>query len=129
MSGRTGSGARACSRFTVRAGVFACRHAALRFNTKPSLCADMVPLLKCLDAGDVKFCIENLNPWLQITGDGQVLLSEAAGAAFIGGSVGVIGSVASTMRKRDEVRRRAEGEGQATLGAQYRAAAPHPQPL
>ena len=64
----------------------------------------MLPLLRCLDAADVGVCVENLNPWLQITADGQVLLSEAAGAAFIGGSVGVIGTVASTMRKRDEVR-------------------------
>jgi hypothetical protein len=63
----------------------------------------MVPLLKCLDEADVKACMQTLNPWLTITQDGRVLLSEAAGAAFIGGTVGVVGTMVTALMKRDQV--------------------------
>jgi hypothetical protein len=63
----------------------------------------MVPLFECLEAVDAKACMQTLNPWLTITEDGRVLLSEAAGAAFIGGTVGVVGTMATALMKRDQV--------------------------
>ncbi|EOD23632.1 hypothetical protein EMIHUDRAFT_315551 [Emiliania huxleyi CCMP1516] len=80
---------------------------------------DMLPLLNCLDEADVGACLETLNPH-----DGRVLVSEAAGAAFIGGSVGVIGTVISAFVKRDQVKDRLKctycnGTGQIVCGRCY----------
>ena len=51
---------------------------------------DLMPVVECLKAPDmdaVELCLERVEPWLQITERGDVLLSEAAIAGFIGGTV------------------------------------------
>jgi hypothetical protein len=85
---------------------------------------DLVPMLSCLDQSSsytgVLACFDTLSPWLQITDDG-VVFSETAVAGFLGGTVGVIGTVTATFIKRDEVKERlkcpyCEGSGQLACG-------------
>ena len=69
----------------------------------------------------VKICFDNINPWVELTQEGRLLFSETATAGFIGGSVGVVGTVVATFIKRDEVKDRlkcsyCDGEGQITCG-------------
>jgi len=85
---------------------------------------DLVPVMDCLklDGMDaVERCMDNLEPWLAINDDGDVSFSINAINGFIGGSVGVIGTVLSTMVKKEEVKDRLKcnycaGSGQILCG-------------
>ena len=71
---------------------------------------DLVPVVNCLNVSPtmdaVQACFDTISPWFQITDEGDIVFSEAAQAGFIGGTVGVIGTVVSTFIKRDEVKDR-----------------------
>ena len=85
---------------------------------------DLAPVVGCLQSPDmdaVQVCLDNFSPWLQITDGGEVIFSDKAIAGFIGGSVGVVGTVIATLFKRDEVKDRLKctycaGTGQITCG-------------
>ena len=69
----------------------------------------------------VEQCMDNLEPWLAINDEGDVAFSLNAVNGFIGGSVGVIGTVISTMIKKEEVKDRLKcpycaGSGQILCG-------------
>jgi len=85
---------------------------------------DLIPMISCLQKSsgypEVIACLDTIAPWLQIT-DGSIVFSETAVAGFIGGTVGVMGSLSATLRKRDEVKERlkcpyCEGSGQLVCG-------------
>lgn len=86
---------------------------------------DLVPMLTCFSASssaiEVEQCMQSISPWFSISDEGKVFLSEAAAGGFVGGSVGVIGTVISTLYKRDEVKDRLKcpycnGSGQILCG-------------
>ena len=69
----------------------------------------------------VNACMDKLTPWLEIAQGGEVTFSQAAVNGFIGGSVGVVGTVISTMIKKEEVKDRlkcvyCDGSGQILCG-------------
>ena len=72
--------------------------------------ADLVPIVDCLklpDVDAVNACIDSLSPWLQIDADsGDVQFSANAINGFIGGTVGVVGTVLATQKKKAEVKDR-----------------------
>jgi len=88
---------------------------------------DLVPMLSCLKGGspgEIEQCMQTISPWLSVTDEGKLFLSEAAAGGFIGGSVGVIGTVVSTFMKRDQVKDRLKcpycyGTGQIVCGRCY----------
>ena len=89
---------------------------------------DLVPLFDCLnsypDMDAVGTCLDAVNPWVELTKEGKLLFSETATAGFIGGTVGVVGTVIATFIKRDEVKDRlkcsyCEGAGQILCGRCY----------
>jgi len=85
---------------------------------------DLIPVMDCLklDGIDaVEQCMDKLEPWLAINEGGDVAFSLNAVNGFIGGSVGVIGTVISTMIKKEEVKDRLKcpycaGSGQILCG-------------
>ena len=88
------------------------------------LSSDLVPVIECLklDGMDaVQTCMDTISPWMEITEDGDFNLSPSAINGFIGGSVGVVGTVISTMIKKDQVKDRlkctyCDGSGQILCG-------------
>jgi len=85
---------------------------------------DLIPVMDCLklDGMDsVEQCMDNLEPWLAINEDGGIAFSLNAVNGFIGGSVGVVGTVLSTLIKKEEVKDRMKcnycaGSGQILCG-------------
>lgn len=70
---------------------------------------DLVPMMECLKLPaqvEVNACFEGLSPWLQVTKDGSLVLSQGAVAGFTGGSVGAVGTLVATLTKRDQVKGR-----------------------
>jgi len=85
---------------------------------------DLLPVIDCLrlDNQDaVNACMDGLQPWLEIAEDGAVVLQPGAISGFIGGTVGVLGTIVSTMIKKEEVKDRlkcvyCDGSGQIICG-------------
>jgi hypothetical protein len=86
---------------------------------------DLFPVVDCLqlDSFDsVQMCMENLSPWFKIdTETGDFVLSQNALNGFIGGSVGVVGTLLFTTIKKEEVKDRlkcnyCDGTGQIVCG-------------
>ena len=70
---------------------------------------DLMPMMECLKLPaqvEVNACFEGLSPWLQVTKDGSLVLSQGAVAGFTGGSVGAVGTLVATLTKRDQVKGR-----------------------
>jgi len=70
---------------------------------------DLVPVVECLKLPSmdaVEACMDTISPWLEISDEGELSFSPNAVNGFIGGSVGVIGTLISTMIKKDEVKDR-----------------------
>ena len=88
------------------------------------LAPDLMPVVDCLklDGMDsVQECMDSISPWMEITEDGDLNFSLNAVNGFIGGSVGVLGTVISTMIKKNEVKDRlkctyCDGTGQILCG-------------
>lgn len=81
----------------------------------------MIECLKLDGMDAVEQCMDNLEPWLAINADGGIDFSTNARNGFIGGSVGVIGTVLSTLIKKEEVKDRMKcnycaGSGQILCG-------------
>ena len=73
---------------------------------------ELMPLIECaklgMDSGslpDYNMCVENVAKWAQVN-NGQLVMSEAAIAGFIGGTVGTLGTAATALFKRKEVKDR-----------------------
>ncbi len=69
----------------------------------------------------VQACMDKLEPWLEVTEGGDITFSLNAVNGFIGGSVGVIGTVIATQVKKGEVKGRlkcvyCDGSGQILCG-------------
>jgi hypothetical protein len=62
--------------------------------------------LKLPDQDAVNACFDSISPWLQVTDDGDVVLSQGAINGFLGGSVGAVGTLLATLAKRDQVKDR-----------------------
>lgn len=85
---------------------------------------DLLPVVDCLkletmDA--VQVCMDKLEPWMELTEGGGLSFSLNAVNGFIGGSVGVLGTVAAAQIKKAEVKNRlkcvyCEGSGQIGCG-------------
>ena len=83
-----------------------------------------MPVVDCLKGDNmdaVQACMDSISPWMEITDEGELNFSLNAINGFIGGSVGVIGTVVSTMIKKNEVKDRikcnyCEGSGQIICG-------------
>merc|ERR1719506_3357845 len=75
-----------------------------------------------LDGWDaVDMCMDRLEPWLEITDTGEFSFSLNAVNGFIGGSVGVVGTVVAANIKKGEVKERlkctyCDGSGQIICG-------------
>ena len=86
--------------------------------------ADLVPVVDCLKLDNmdaVQACMDTLEPWMELTEGGNINFSLNAVNGFIGGSVGVIGTVISAQIKKDEVKGRlkcvyCDGSGQIVCG-------------
>ena len=118
----TGGVVRSSSRYSSGVGGGSCQRrcgAASMFEAY-----DLAPVVQCLQSADmdtVQVCLDNISPWLQVTEEGAVIFSDKAIAGFIGGTVGVVGSVIATFVKRDEVKDRLKcsycsGTGQIICG-------------
>jgi len=85
---------------------------------------DLLPVMDCLklDSMDaVQMCMDKLEPWMELSEGGDLTISLNAINGFIGGSVGVIGTVLAAQIKKGEVKERlkcvyCEGEGQIPCG-------------
>jgi len=89
---------------------------------------DLEPVANCLKQSNmdaVQYCMDNLSgqvqPWFQVKADGSLAFSQSAINGFIGGSVGVVGTVVSTLIKKGEVKDRLKclycnGSGQIVCG-------------
>ena len=86
---------------------------------------DLFPVMECLKLASmdqVQTCMDyTLEPWMSINDDGDVSFSLNALNGFIGGSVGVIGTVVSTLIKKEQVKDRIKctycnGSGQIVCG-------------
>lgn len=73
---------------------------------------ELIPLIQCAKFGiesgslpDYNMCVENVAKWATLDG-GKLVMSEAAVAGFIGGTVGTLGTTATALFKRKEVRDR-----------------------
>jgi len=88
---------------------------------------DLLPVVECLKLSnfdEVQACLDTLSPWLSISESGDVVASPQAINGFIGGSVGVIGTVAATSIKKSEVKDRlkctyCDGTGKIMCGYCY----------
>ena len=88
------------------------------------ICSDLMPVIQCLKLDNldaVEQCMDNISPWMEITDEGELNFSLNAVNGFIGGSVGVLGTVASTMIKKNQVKDRlkctyCDGTGQILCG-------------
>ena len=70
---------------------------------------DLMPIMDCLKEANqdaVNACFDNISPWLQVTDEGDVVLSQGAINGFLGGSVGAVGTLIATFVKRDQVKDR-----------------------
>ena len=67
---------------------------------------DLMPVVECLKDGSsydsVDACLDAISPWLQINEAGEVQFSLGAINGFIGGSVGVMGTVLATVVKKGQ---------------------------
>lgn len=85
---------------------------------------DLMPVVDCLKLPDmdaVQVCMDKLEPWMELTEGGDLSFSLNAINGFIGGSVGVIGTVIATLIKKGEVKERlkcvyCDGGGQILCG-------------
>uniref|UniRef100_A0A7S3EVL4 Uncharacterized protein n=1 Tax=Haptolina ericina TaxID=156174 RepID=A0A7S3EVL4_9EUKA len=86
---------------------------------------DLMPVVECLKDGSsydsVDACLDAISPWLQINEAGEVQFSLGAINGFIGGSVGVMGTVLATVVKKGQVKDRlkcsyCDGTGQIGCG-------------
>lgn len=85
---------------------------------------DLMPVIECLKSDNmdtVQFCMDALEPWMQLSDAGGLSFSAAASNGFIGGSVGVIGTVVATQLKKGQVKDRltcsyCAGSGQIMCG-------------
>jgi len=88
---------------------------------------EFLPLVECAKLGlesgslpDYNTCIENVATWAKLD-NGKLVMSEAAIAGFIGGTVGTLGTAATALFKRNEVKDRltcmyCEGSGRILCG-------------
>ena len=84
----------------------------------------MLPIVDCLKLDNmdaVQVCMDRLEPWLELTETGDINFSLNAVNGFIGGTVGVIGTVIAAGIKKDQVKERlqcvyCEGSGQIMCG-------------
>jgi len=102
-----------------------CRAAMWRTGAVSMLEAfDLMPVMECLKLDNmdaVEQCMDAISPWMEITEEGEFNLSPNAINGFIGGSVGVVGTLISTMVKKTEVKDRlkctyCDGTGQILCG-------------
>lgn len=85
---------------------------------------DLLPVVDCLKLDNmdaVQVCMDKLEPWMEITEGGNFEFSLNAVNGFIGGSVGVIGTVIAAQVKKGEVKERlkcvyCDGTGQILCG-------------
>ena len=105
---------------------------------------DLIPVVECLKGDNmdaVQMCMDNIAPWMEFNADGNLAFSLDAVNGFIGGSVGVMGTVcaaseahhvqfcpptsvlqvAATMVKKNQVKDRlkclyCDGSGQIVCG-------------
>lgn len=86
---------------------------------------DLMPVVECLKDQStydtVEACLGDISPWLQINEFGEVQFSMSAINGFIGGTVGVLGTVLATYVKKGQVKDRlkcsyCEGTGQIGCG-------------
>jgi len=85
---------------------------------------DLLPVMDCLKLENmdaVQVCMDSLEPWMEITNENGLSFSLNAVNGFIGGTVGVLGTVISTKLKSGEVKNRlkcvyCEGAGQIVCG-------------
>jgi len=85
---------------------------------------DLLPVMECLKLPEmdaVESCMDALEPWLNINGGGDVAFSQNAINGFIGGTVGVVGTVVATFVKKAQVKDRLKctycaGTGQIICG-------------
>jgi len=86
---------------------------------------DLLPVIDCLkesaDWDAVDACMQRFEPWLSVSESSGVSFSDNAINGFIGGTVGVVGTVAATLIKKSQVKDRlkctyCDGTGQITCG-------------
>lgn len=86
---------------------------------------DLMPVVECLKDQStydtVEACFASISPWLQINEFGEVQFSISAINGFIGGTVGVVGTVVATYVKKGQVKDRlkcsyCDGTGQIGCG-------------
>ena len=85
---------------------------------------DLLPVVDCLKLDNmdaVQMCMDRLEPWMELTEGGDINFSLNAVNGFIGGSVGVIGTVVAAQIKKGEVKERlkcvyCDGGGQIVCG-------------
>ena len=83
-----------------------------------------MPVIDCLrldDMDKVQMCMDALEPWMVLDNIGGIKFTESAVNGFIGGSVGVVGTVIAAQVKKDQVKGRlkcnyCEGTGQILCG-------------
>lgn len=107
------------------ASVRRCAVAAPRSSEIAALEAfDLLPVVDCLklDSMDVvQMCMDKLEPWMELTEGGDLTFSLNAVNGFIGGTVGVIGTVLAAQIKKGEVKERlkcvyCDGSGEIMCG-------------
>ena len=84
---------------------------------------DLFPVVDCLKLDNmdaVQMCMDKIEPWIELTGDG-INFSLNAVNGFIGGSVGVVGTVIAAQIKKGQVKDRltcvyCDGTGQILCG-------------
>ena len=94
------------------------------FDAPPPPKTDLLPIVDCLKLDNmdaVQVCMDRLEPWLELTETGDINFSLNAVNGFIGGTVGVIGTVIAAGIKKDQVKERlqcvyCEGSGQIMCG-------------
>lgn len=68
---------------------------------------DLMPVVECLKGDNmdaVQSCMDNIAPWMEVNSEGGLALSLNAVNGFIGGSVGVMGTVSTpTQGSRESV--------------------------
>lgn len=85
---------------------------------------DLAPILDCMQLptpGEQEMCMEAAEPWLRITMDGGIRLSDGAIKGIAGGAIGVLGTVGVALTRKKEVKDRlkcmyCDGTGQITCG-------------